>query len=65
MSLNLSGETTAIATAVLAAFAIVTAVFAFLAFLSSPGKSARLSGRLPISRNLADSRPRSSRSRPT
>ena len=32
MSLDLSGEITAIATAVLAAFAIVTAVFAFLAF---------------------------------
>jgi len=32
MSLNLSGEITAIATAVLAVFAIVTAAFAFLAF---------------------------------
>lgn len=32
MSLDLSGEITAIATAVLAAFAIATAGFAFLAF---------------------------------
>jgi hypothetical protein len=39
MSVDLSGEITAIATAVLAAFAIITAVVAYMAFADSPGKS--------------------------
>jgi hypothetical protein len=36
MSLNLSGEITAIATAVLAVFAIVTAIYAIRAFRKAP-----------------------------
>ena len=57
MSVDLSGEITAIATAVLAVFAIVTAVLAYLAFRSRPGKSVRSNGRSQTSRKSLHSKP--------